>query len=243
MSRRERRQANRARKARSAPGKKGPTARRRARLWRFLPGRFLAPLGIGLAVAAVVAIIVMGIIQAGGGSNDSAAAAAEQDRDPNLPGQRVDPGGVYPATGDHVDGTVPLCDETATPAGAEGRPTCYGSNPPTSGPHSAQDVGWAIYDKPIPREQLVHNMEHGGVVIWYNCSDCDELVANIRKVVEGYLQDGAELVMVPYSDMEESTIALTAWSRLDKFSIGDYSEERLRRFVEAHERRFNPEGL
>ena len=209
-----------------------------------MPGRLLAPLGISLVVAAVVAVIVISVIQAGGGgSNDSAAAAAEQDRDPNLPGQWVDPGGVYPATGDHVDGAVPLCDEAATPGNAEGKPTCYGSNPPTSGPHSPKDVRWDIYPEPAPKEQLVHNMEHGGVVIWYNCSDCDELVANIRKVMEGYLKDGRELVMTPYPGMEENTIALTAWSRLDKFSIGDYSEERLRRFIEAHERRFDPEGF
>lgn len=210
---------------------------------RFSPRRLIAPLGVGLVAAAVIAVIVMAIIQAGGGSNDSAAAAAEQDRNPDLPGQWVDPGGVYPATGDHVEGTVPLCDETATPASAEGRPTCYGSNPPTSGPHSPSEARRGIYTQPVPKEQLVHSMEHGAVIIWYNCTDCDEVISGIGQVVDGYLQDGKEVVMTPYPGMEENTIALTAWSRLDKFSIGDYSEERLRRFVEAHERRFNPEGF
>jgi hypothetical protein len=188
--------------------------------------------------------MVVVVIQAGeGGSSESAATAAEQDRDPNLPGQWVDPGGVYPDTGDHVDGTVPLCEDATTPVNADGKPTCYGSNPPTSGPHSPKDVRWGIYVEPVPKEQLVHSMKHGGIVIWYNCSDCDELVAAIRDVAEGYLSDGRELVMTPYPGMEENTIALTAWSRLDKFSVQDYSEERLRRFIEAHERRFNPEGF
>jgi len=188
-------------------------------------------------------IAIAAIRAGGGGSNDSAAAAAEQDRDPNLPGQWVDPGGVYPDTGDHVDGPVPLCQETTTPVNAEGRPTCYSSNPPTSGPHSPSEARWGIYAEPVPKEQLVHNMEHGGTVIWYNCSDCDELVAGIREVAEGYLTDGRDVIMTPYPDMEENTVALTAWSRLDKFSVLDYSEQRLRRFIEAHERRFNPEGF
>jgi hypothetical protein len=86
-------------------------------------------------------------------------------------------------------------------------------------------------------------MEHGGVVIWYNCSDCGEVVASMSEIAEGYLEDGRALVMTPYPEMEENTIALTSWSRLDKFSVDEYSEERLRTFVEAHERRFNPEGF
>jgi hypothetical protein len=86
-------------------------------------------------------------------------------------------------------------------------------------------------------------MEHGAVIVWYNCTDCDELVSEIRQVAEDYLRDGRELVMSPYPEMEANTIALTGWSRLDKFPVGEYSEERLRRFVEAHERRFNPEGF
>jgi len=213
-------------------------------LSRFIPPGLLGPLGIGLVVVAVIGLVVWAVVQQGGGSSTpSAAAAVEQDQDPNLPGQWVDPGAVYPNTGEHVAGTVPFCQDTSTPLNAEGKVTCYHSNPPTSGPHSATDVPWGVYDKPVPKEQLVHNMEHGGVIVWYNCTNCDELVAQIKNVVEGYRKDGKELVMTPYPGMEENTIALTAWSRLDKFPTSDYTEDRLRRFVDAHERRFNPENF
>jgi len=197
-----------------------------------------------LVGALVIAFIVVAVIRTTqGGSSQSAAVQREQDQDPSLPGRWVDPFGSYPDTGFHVEGTVPLCEETTTTVDAEGRVSCYTSNPPTSGPHGSTPVRRGIYSEPVSREQLVHNMEHGAVVIWYNCSDCDEVVASMREVAQAFLEDGRELVMAPYPDMEADAIALTAWTRLDKFSVGEYSEERLRTFVEAHERRFNPEGF
>lgn len=243
MSRQARRQGNRVRVKQSARARKGPP-RRRLKLSTFISTSLLGPLGIGLVVVAVIGLIAWAVVQQGGGSStQSAAAAAEQDQNQNLPGQWVDPGAVYPNTGEHVVGTVPFCQDTSTPVNAEGKVTCYHSNPPTSGPHSATDVPWGVYDKPVPKEQLVHNMEHGGVIVWYNCTNCDDLTAQIKNVVEEYLRDGKELVMSPYPGMEENTIALTAWSRLDKFPTSDYTEDRLRRFVDAHERRFNPENF
>jgi hypothetical protein len=196
-------------------------------------------------VAVVIGLIVMVVIQTGGGGGSSEAAGAEQeqDRNPDLPGQWIDPGATYPETGDHVEGTVPFCEDATEQVTAEGKVACYHSNPPTSGPHSGTDAARGIYAEPVPKENLVHNMEHGGVIVWYNCTDCDELVSEIRQVAEDYLRDGRELVMSPYPEMEANTIALTGWSRLDKFPVGEYSEERLRRFIEAHERRFNPEGF
>ncbi len=44
----------------------------------------------------------------------------------------------------------------------------YNSDPPTSGPRAAP-VEAGFYDEAPPDEQLVHNLEHGYVIIWYNC--------------------------------------------------------------------------
>lgn len=46
----------------------------------------------------------------------------------------------------------------------------YNSNPPTSGPH---DVVWTkagIYDQPQGDGHLVHSLEHGYVILNYNCN-------------------------------------------------------------------------
>lgn len=43
----------------------------------------------------------------------------------------------------------------------------YKSNPPTSGPHSELWAEWGFYDIPVAKELLVHNLEHGDIVIHY----------------------------------------------------------------------------
>lgn len=125
----------------------------------------------------------------------------------------------------------------------------YNSNPPTSGPHAPSPANFAISDVPVPKEMLVHSMEHGGVVVWYNCqggpapldeSVCAQLVQELRGVVQPYLDEGKSLVMVPYPDMNRR-IALTSWTFLDSFD--EFDESRIRSFIDNFERLFNPEGF
>ncbi len=46
----------------------------------------------------------------------------------------------------------------------------YNSDPPTTGPHAPLPAEWGVHDLPVAREVLPHNMEHGGVVVLYDCS-------------------------------------------------------------------------
>ena len=46
----------------------------------------------------------------------------------------------------------------------------YNSNPPTSGPHFAVWAKPGLYDRLISDGYFIHSMEHGYVVIWYDCS-------------------------------------------------------------------------
>lgn len=45
----------------------------------------------------------------------------------------------------------------------------YGTNPPTSGNHYAQWTKWGVYDAPKDDRNLVHSLEHGYVIMSYNC--------------------------------------------------------------------------
>jgi len=45
----------------------------------------------------------------------------------------------------------------------------YNSNPPTSGPHSEQWEKAGVYDRVLSDLRLVHSLEHGYVIISYNC--------------------------------------------------------------------------
>lgn len=51
----------------------------------------------------------------------------------------------------------------------EGSATNYQYNPPTSGAHYPSWITKGFYDTPRADGYLVHSMEHGYVVLWYNC--------------------------------------------------------------------------
>ena len=138
----------------------------------------------------------------------------------------------------------------------------YNSNPPTSGPHGPA-VDWGVHEEPVAKEMPVHNMEHGGVVIWYECSfvptrignmprvgqavgrsvadpACVELRDKLASVVESALADGKLVLMVPYQEMGHP-IALTAWRTLD--TLDEFDAARIQAFIDHYERLFNPEGF
>lgn len=58
----------------------------------------------------------------------------------------------------------------------------YNSNPPTSGPHDATWIKAGIYDSPQGDGFLIHALEHGYVVISYNCSQNLKLKSQKSKI-------------------------------------------------------------
>ncbi len=108
-------------------------------------------------------------------------------------------------------------------------PVAYNSSPPTSGPHYQSIARWGVHAEPIPDELMVHNLEDGGVGIWYDCpDDCSELEDQLQSIAQRY-HDG--VLLAPYQGMD-SRIALTAWARIDKLDA--YDEARIVRFVQAY---------
>ena len=80
----------------------------------------------------------------------------------------------------------------------------------------------------MPDEVAVHNMEHGGVLIRYDCPQgCAELVTKLVAITEQF----SKVILSPLSKMD-TTIALTAWGYLDKFN--DLDSERILVFIDQH---------
>ena len=107
----------------------------------------------------------------------------------------------------------------------------YNSNPPTSGWHTSDIVTWGSYDALVPEERLVHNMEDGGVIIWYRLGTPEEnrqRIQALEQIARGY----SRVVITPREEMP-TTYALTAWTRLQRFD--DIDEEGMRTFLEAFE--------
>ena len=142
--------------------------------------------------------------------------------------------------GDNVD--VPICTPEQIAQKRISNPLCYPSNPPTSGPHSPTAGAFRVHDSPLRKENAVHSMEHGAVVVWYNTSD-QAAIDKLKGWVEDELGRGRPVVMTKYTGMEAETIALTAWTRLDKFPASTLTEKRVKNFIEEHNKRFNPEGF
>jgi Protein of unknown function (DUF3105) len=104
----------------------------------------------------------------------------------------------------------------------------YNTRPPTSGPHLPSIARWGIHTQPIPDELQVHNLEDGGVLVQYNCRDCDAVIAQLEATVSLYSD---KVILAPYPKMD-TRIALTAWGRIDTFD--DVDEQRIVRFIEAY---------
>jgi hypothetical protein len=143
----------------------------------------------------------------------------------------------------HVNGTIPNCTSAQQRSNDFTNPLCYNTSPPTSGPHSPQFAQNRVYDAPVPKEQLVHSMEHGAVVVWYNTTD-QNVIRSMAQIVSGANQSGKMVVMAPYSNVGATDlIAFTSWTRMSKVTVSQYKDQTLLDFINAHSKRFNPEGF
>jgi len=105
-------------------------------------------------------------------------------------------------------------------------PGQYNSDPPTSGPHYAEEAEAGFYDENIytyPAGYLVHNLEHGYVIFWYNCelvpeNECSELKTQIQAVMADL--GGTKLIAYPWPSLDVP-VAVTSWGRLQKFETFD----------------------
>ena len=95
---------------------------------------------------------------------------------------------------------------------ANEQPDNWNSNPPTSGDHLATPLPPGVYDSDQDMRALVHNQEHGYVVILYKGIPADQ-VDQLREFVEA--RDGSKLVLAPWSGLESNGVTLTAWQNLE----------------------------
>lgn len=116
-------------------------------------------------------------------------------------------------------------------------PGTYNSDPPTSGLHYPTTLTAGFYDSnelAFPAGYLVHNLEHGYVIFWYNCelldeTGCAELKSQIRSLF-GEL-GGTKLIAYPWPSLDVPLV-LTSWGRLQKFE--SFDEGRAREFYRTN---------
>jgi len=95
---------------------------------------------------------------------------------------------------------------------ANQQPDNWNSTPPTSGDHLGAPIAAGVYDSEQDERAIVHNLEHGYVVIQYRNIPEDQ-VNQLREFVRD--RSGSKLLLAPYSGLERDGVALTAWRNLE----------------------------
>jgi|SRR3989338_280375 len=116
----------------------------------------------------------------------------------------------------------------------------YNSNPPTGGWHYDIPAQTGIYDKELPDEQLIHNLEHGHIWITYRPGAIDN--ESIEKLVSLAKKYGPKMIMTPRAK-NPGPIAIAAWQYLITFDKVD--DENLRvidNFIRVYRGKAGPEN-
>ncbi|MDX1600850.1 MAG: DUF3105 domain-containing protein [Anaerolineales bacterium] len=111
-------------------------------------------------------------------------------------------------------------------------PGPFNTNPPSSGEHYARTLPAGFYTEQqaeqigeYPEGYIVHSLEHGYVVFWYNCeatgvTDCGALQNQIREVMNDF--DNFKVIAFPWTSIEVP-VAMTSWGHMLKMEQFDAS--------------------
>ncbi|WP_167355838.1 DUF3105 domain-containing protein [Paenibacillus oryzisoli] len=112
---------------------------------------------------------------------------------------------------DHKDGTL-----------------MYEMKIPTSGTHSPHDLKFGFYKERPGYEMLVHNLEHGDIIIHYHPDAPKELTDRLEYLTH-FRTAGAGVLAVPNPDVPaDQEVVVTAWTKtmnlakFDEASVGTF---------------------
>ena len=119
------------------------------------------------------------------------------------------------------------------PAGTDPGP--YETDPPTGGHHFPTTFNPGFYTEQdvagmpkFPQGYLVHDLEHGYVIYWYNCSatpavDCAKLQDTIKQVIQE--NNSYKVIGFPWPAQKEPLV-ITSWGRIQRLSTIDQNAMR-----------------
>ncbi len=134
---------------------------------------------------------------------------------------------VWQGTRPQLGEAMPLMP--ATHITTDSDPGQYDSNPPTSGPHYPQPLNAGFYDTnnyKYPAGYLVHNLEHGYIIFWYNCASLsDSACSNLKSQIKAVMDEvnNVKVIAYPWNSMD-APIAITSWGHLLKMQTFDAAQ-------------------
>ncbi len=113
----------------------------------------------------------------------------------------------------------------------DGRTVTYTTIPPTSGDHWSGSTQCGFYQEEVRDEIVMHNTEHGNVIMSYNLTDPAD-VTKLKDISNNIKDSGDWLVTRYYPKLQPGEVALTVWGIMDKFAGID--EARITKFVDTY---------
>lgn len=108
----------------------------------------------------------------------------------------------------------------------------YNSNPPAGGNHYATTAHAGIYDTPPADGNLVHSLEHGAIILWYNPKKLSK--DQVEKLKNIFNQTSGKGIMVARDSMDVS-VGVSSWGRVLKLETID--EKQIKAFFETNSNR------
>lgn len=169
---------------------------------------------IGLTVAIVVYLLFFAGSGGSGAADDGAATGdLPESGDPAL----LEDVEQYPSEGTaHV---------------SEGTDVNYETTPPTSGPHYSSTAAAGFYEETPQLGRIVHSLEHGAVVIYYDPAALDaDAREHLQALANEYTGTWSSVIVAPHpADDPDSAYVLTAWRH--KLEMDEYDRDVVRAFL------------
>lgn len=122
---------------------------------------------------------------------------------------------------------------------ADGTPLTFNHYPPSSGTHYGAPAAYGYYEQPVSEGYFVHSLEHGAVLVLYNCpTACPDLQAKLNALYDSAPKrrcDDVRMIVAPYSQGMTTPIALIAWGK--QLDLAAYDEKAILNFYKRYEDR------
>jgi hypothetical protein len=147
----------------------------------------------GIAAVGVVAVVVVVLVVAlgGGSSSDKKVASAM-----TAAGCSFKTVKAYVPPGQNVHVSSLTSNDH------------WNTDPPSNGQHYPEWAVWGFYTQAVNPRQVVHNEEHGGVILWWGSQVPQSTVSALHGF---YTQQADGVFGTPYPKLG-SKIAITAWT-------------------------------
>jgi len=125
-------------------------------------------------------------------------------------------------------------------------PGPFNTNPPSSGTHYAEHFSSKFFDTnsyEFPEGYLIHNLEHGYAIFWYNCEilsvdECSLLKGEILGVMEK--ANMYKVIAYPWPKIDVPVV-ITSWGRM--LSMEKFDAELALKYVKKYrEKSPEPQG-